>query len=436
MMCFIQKSKLTLRFTLFCSVAPLLFFFHISMAAAQNLDSQIAQLINSGQIKSAQEVLEASNPSETARLFFAGRVFKASQNYLVAIAIFREVIDRDPNRINAKRELAHTLLLAGEFENAETYFYELLQIDKNEIMQNGYRRFLGVIARHRPSAVSLKFSLLPSSNINKGTDNAVFDSELGELIIEPSIQAESGVGIQFELSGFFRRPASAQSRMQLNWAVSSIKYGNENYDNITGLLSVSYEKRTLNRQWSLSAYTRHIWRKGGADINTLGGKYEFEQKLSLANSIALSLLHEYTRYPLSGYQDGPFASGAVSITHQFDIGSNISGGIRVEHSYPMAEHLQYLSHSAFGNINRIWSEGTQTAVGFQIGRREFIGIYPLTSSSRVDIYSGINFSVQNSGINYRGFTPKLSCGYYSNYSNISFFDYDATDCHIEVSTEF
>jgi len=179
-----------------------------------------------------------------------------------------------------------------------------------------------------------------------------------------------------------------------------------------------------------------MWRKGGADISILGGKYEFGQMLSPINSVALSLMHEYRSYPLSGYQDGPFTSGAISITHKIDTSFSISGGIRSEQSYPIAEHLQYISYTAYGRISKTWSEGTQTAAGIHAGRRDFIGVYPLTRSSRVDTYSGINFSVYNPRINFRGFKPKLSCSFTSNSSNVFIFDYDVTDCHIGASIEF
>lgn len=434
-MCVLKKSVRTLRSRLLYTTT-LLLSFYFPAADAQTVDLQISRLINSGQIESAERILEASNPDDIARLFFAGRVYKVLRKFPAAIAIFREILKRDPNHINAKRELAHTLLLAGEYEDADTYFQELLSTDNNEAMQEGYRRFINVIERNKPSGIGLQISLLPSSNINKGTNNTVFDSEFGDFVIDPSMQVESGIGVQFEFFGFFRQPVSSQSNVQLDWALSGAKYRNETYDSATSLLSISYEKRTSNGHWSLEGYGRYMWRKGGEDISILGGKYEFGQMLSPINSFALSLMHEYRSYPLSGYQDGPFTSGVISITHQIGTSFSISGGIRSEQSHPIAEHLQYISNTAYGRISKTWSEETQTTVGIHAGRRDFIGVYPLTSSSRVDTYSGVNFSVYNTRINFRGFTPKLSCAFTSNSSNVSIFDYDVTDCHIGASIEF
>lgn len=434
-MCVRIGNIFTVRFAILCSIL-LWFLFNHATADAQPVDLQISRLINSGQIEAAERVLEASNPNEIARLFFAGRVLKFLQKYSTAIEIFEEILDRKPDHINAKRELAHVLILVKDLGGAEKYFRELLLIDNNEVMQNGYRRFLSVIDQNRPSGVGMQFSLLPSSNINKGTSNTVFDSALGDFIIGPSMQAESGLGARFGLSGFFRHLVSPLSKVEINWAIFGTKFGNGVYDSIEKALSISYEKRTLTGQWSLEGYARHGRRNGGEEVRTLGGRYEFSKSISADNSVAFLVSHEYRNYPLTAYRNGPITRSAISITHQFDAGLSVSGGIQSESSQPDTEHLQYISYETFGRISKVWNDETHATVGFRMGGREFSGVYPLTNISRLDSYSGFDFSVNNNRIQYLGFTPKLSCAFNSNSSNVSFFDFSAADCSVRVSKEF
>lgn len=236
-------------------VLPIIFCIQISSAEAQSVDQKISRLINIGQIEAAQELLEASDPTEIDGLFFIGRILKTSQLYEKAVQVFEEILRREPLHLNAKRELAHTLLLSRQFRIAETRFRELLRDDNNEIMQSGYRRFLDVIENNKISGVNLQFSLLPSSNINKGTSNTIFDSEIGEFVIDPSMQVESGVGVQVEVSGIFRPLITAKSRVQLGWSVSGIKYDNDSYDSLSGQLSLSYLENSPTGHWSLETHS-------------------------------------------------------------------------------------------------------------------------------------------------------------------------------------
>jgi len=403
---------------------------------AQDVDQKISELINLGQLEAAQEILEASNPSEITRLFFVGRIYKASKKFPVAITIFEEILKRDPGHINAKRELAHTLLLAGNFTEAKTNFQELAQLDSNEVMLDGYRQFLNIIEQNKPSGISLHFSFLPSSNINRGTENTAFDSELGYFMIDPSMQITPGTGVELGLSGFFRRSISMQSKVQLNWAISGTKYDIETFDGATSLLSLSFYKGGASGHWSLEPYARQTWRKDGANTESLGIKLGLERKITGDGNLAFSLLHEYRRYPLNGYLDGGFTSATVSMNHHIDATLYISGGFRSEFGNSEAEHLKYTGHTVFGRINKSWSSGTSATLGLELGRSEFVGTFPLTSYPREDTHFSVNFSALSSRIKYQGFTPRLNCAFLSNISNIAFFDYAATDCRIGFAQEF
>ena len=74
-------------------------------------DNDISRLLTFGQIGAARAILEASDPSPADRLFFDARLLKSQAKLTAAIALFRQVLQIEPNRMNARRELAHTLLL-------------------------------------------------------------------------------------------------------------------------------------------------------------------------------------------------------------------------------------------------------------------------------------------------------------------------------------
>ena len=137
--------------------------------AQYNDTSNISRLISTGQIEAARIALEAEDPSQADRVFFEARILKAQGRLPEAINAFRQVLQIDPNYINARRELAHTLLLNRDYGPSRFHFLQLLKIDPNDQMRNGYREFINVIDQRKPVGFSGYFSILPSTNVNRGT---------------------------------------------------------------------------------------------------------------------------------------------------------------------------------------------------------------------------------------------------------------------------
>ena len=297
----------------------------------------ISQLINQEKIEAAQPQLEQSNPSDIDRLFFQGQLLKAARNFTQAVDVFREVLRQNQQHLNARRELAHTLLLARQYDVAKFHFDQLLEIDPNETMRGGYRRFLNVIAQNKPADLGGYFALLPSSNINRGTNNTVFDTALGRFVIDPNSRAASSVGVGLGVSGYFRHLLIPKSRLVLNEGLSGIRYSdNKSYNNTTGSLSVSYERVTDKGRWSLAPYSRYTWREDDARGRATGLRFSLDQGVSDQNRIGFSLSHEYRRYPEESYRDGGFTSAQINLRHQINPSFSLNGGVGIERSTPDA----------------------------------------------------------------------------------------------------
>jgi tetratricopeptide (TPR) repeat protein len=406
-------------------------------ALAQSADGpNTSQLISTGQIEAARVALEAENPSQADRVFFEARIFKAQHRFPEAIGAFRQVLQIDPNYINARRELAHTLLLNRDYGPARFHFEELLKIDQNDQMRDGYRSFLNVVDQNQPIGFSGYFSLLPSTNINRGTTNTVFDTTLGQFVIDPISQAESGVGVQLGLFGYFRHLTSPTSRVSLNWGLFGTRYKEDRYNSAVGNLAVSYEQVTQSGSWFVSPYFRKTWREDDGDNDARGLNFGLTHRLNDPNRLVFSFSHEYRDYALQDYQDGTFTSGSISLNHQINPSLSISGGFGFERSIPEADHLQYDSGKLFAGLSKAWEGGLQTSFGFEYGIRDFVGDYPLTSFPRDDDFYKISIGVQHSRIDIQGFTPRVSCSHTVNQSNVAFYEYNATECQAMISRNF
>lgn len=404
--------------------------------SVESLDQAVSQLINRNRIGEARAMMEQAGPSEADRLFFEGRVLKHQGRFAEAVDAFRDVLQADPTRINARRELAHTLLLDKQYDAAEFHFRELLAIDTNFRMRDGYRQFLRVIDENKPWGVSGFLSVLPSTNVNRGTTNATFDTVLGTFVIDPTSQAESGIGARTGLQGYFRYPIDQTSRVTLDWAASGTFYRNEDFNSALGSVSISYEKIYEGGRWKLTPYTRYNWRKDEADHYATGLGLSVSQRVTDSDAIGVSVTNERRRFPNQAFRDGWYNAISIGARHQFDPSFGAGAGVGTELSTPETRHLAYFGYRLFAGIDKDWEGGFTTRLAGNVGRRDFLDDFPLTTAPRRDDYFSISFSTYTSQLDLQGFTPRLHCEWTQNWSTVDLYDYDTAECQITLTREF
>lgn len=406
-------------------------------AQAQRVDdSAISRLINAGQIDAARAAFEQGNPSEAERLFFDGRLQKATGQFDAAIASFRAALLADPALINARRELAHTLLLAEDYRASEFHFRALLDIDTNPQMRAGYRRFLGAIDANRPLLISGFGAVLPSTNVNRGSQNAGFDTTLGRFVIDPGSRAQSGVGFRFGLSGQFRQRLEPGSRAILDWSLARTLYSDDTFNAWDATVGLTVERITQTARWSIGGYQRRTWEADDGDIVATGVRANLRQSLGDGLSGTVSLLGEVRDYRNSDTQDGPFFAATVGLTRQFGPSVALSGGLTYERSLPELEHLRYAAYGITADLSRSWDGGLFTRIDLSAGIRDFDTDFPLTTSPRADEYARIGLDLRAPQIDIAGFLPTLRCAYTINRSNVSLYDYTTTECQVGISRNF
>jgi len=420
-------------------LAGIFSLFAISAANARPDDSLISQLISQGQFATAQQVLEQGEPTELDEMFFVARVLKATGRTDDAIALFVEILNRAPNYLNARRELAHTLLAVRKYEAASTQIGILRRVDQSPQMQAGYRQMQSIIDQNRPVGISGVFALIPSSNINKGTSNTQFVTVLGTLAIDPTSQPVSGVGVQLGVSGYFRKVIDEQSRVSLRWSLTGIFYENKAYSSLNAEVSLPYERRLAKGGFSIAPFYRVSWNDGALSQQATGLRFSVDRRLSDQNQLALALTYEERDYPAARYQNGAFSSETLSFSRQISPSLSYTLGTAFEQSRvfdPTKTHLAYNGGKLFASISKAWDGGLRTGLGLELGYRQFTGDYPLTTAPRADEFYGVNFTLSHARVQVAGFVPSLRCNYTFNTSTIAFFDFDVVDCTMGITKEF
>lgn len=406
-------------------------------ASAQNIDAnQVSRLLGRGDLPGAAKLVEDSNPTRADHVFFQGQLRKAVGQLPAAIAAFREVLRIDPRYVNARRELAHTLLLARDFSVSEFHFRSLLREDQNPNMRQGYRQFLNVIHRNKPIGFNGFLNVLPSSNVNGGTDNTVFDTNIGEFVVDPNSRAESGVGIQAGLSGFVRHVISQDQRLSVDWNVTGTRYNEKRYNQATGNLSLTYEKLTEWGSWSVSPFARRHLREDSGDYQAFGARSNAAWKVNSDDRLQLGLSYENRIYDTQSYQNGSYSNFDARWTHQVNPTLSTYVAFGVGQGNPDASHLRYNSEKLLVGLNQSWNGGWHAGLGAEVGRRDYEANFPLTSFPRSDQYSRVSISVQNTSFTIGGFLPYLTCSSLKNRSNVALYDYRTNECQIRLSRNF
>ncbi|GGX66386.1 hypothetical protein GCM10007385_39530 [Tateyamaria omphalii] len=410
-------------------------FFWASPSAAIT-DADIVQLIAQGRVNQARAIMSQFDPSETDWLFFEGRVAKASGAYQSAIQAFREVLRRDPSYLNAKRELAHTLLLVSDYRGSTHHFRQLLRIDKDAIQRRGYIIFLDEINNRRPFSLSARFAVVASSNVNRGSSETVFHPGVPDI---PSFnitsRAETGTGVELGLHGVHKWQSSNDLRWTFTWGISGRKFKSTEYDRATLSGRLEFGRLTADQVWAFGPFTRLTYRGDDSDNTAIGLGGNLTRRISSNYSLFLSGSVEHRDFSYLKMQDGPLYALQFGFDRVASHGT-ITLGARLRIAHPEQAHQRYAEHSVFLGRSRSWSGGLHAGAQVEVGQRAFDAEFPLAGVARQDDFVRLNLTVRHDALRVGAFAPTLTCTFGDTGSNVAFYEHSVNECTIGVTRRF
>lgn len=399
-------------------------------------DMDIVRLIAGGQLDEASALYQTLNPSDLDWRFFDARVAKAEERYTAATEAFREVLRRDPTYLPAKRELAHTLFLAGEYSASAHHFRELLRHDPDTEQRRGYVHFLEQIDRARPFSLTGTFAIVSSSNINRGSAHGTFHPSVpGNPSFEITSRAEAGTGVDLGLSGRLQWHSITTDRWAFDWGISMRQFRNRDHDRYVLSTGLSHRRTTEQVRWSVGPTFRRIWSPEDDHRTVLGISGTREQRLDERRSLFFAASADDTRFDEGREGDGPFYWAQAGIASQ-QLGGVLSVGGRVSFHRPETPHQQYDGQAIFAHFSRGWAGGLQAGLGIEIGKREYGADFPLAGAERDDRYHQLSISAQHDALRSGHFTPTVHCVLGSTSSNIAFYDHDIRECRYTFARRF
>ncbi|MGB1234939.1 MAG: surface lipoprotein assembly modifier [Planktomarina sp.] len=439
-----QKVCPVLSRILTCFISVFLFTFGQAASAAVD-EVVLAQLVRSGQSNIARQQLAASNPTQADILFLDALISKNERDFGKTILLLEQVLILKPNHLNARREKAHVLLLAGKYDLAERNIRELQRFDTGQGMANVYNTMLRSIQAGRPFGISGQFALLPSTNVNRGTFSTKINNN---LTTGANSKATTGVGVQLGVNAYARMFLTDGSQNRVDVALTSTTYAARQFNSAVASVQFSH-RRQLNPKtvvsfgpyWRFILSENDLWSEvtgidePDSDRRDYGFAANINRSVDAKTRVTAALKYEYQNYFYRPSETGHFVQGTLAATHSTSPSLRYSTGLQLSRSTAQRDDLQYRGIKLTTGVERIFKGGTVIGATVNLGTRNYDGAiagFP----TREDTFGGVSVSFQNNQLQFNGLTPRTTCTYSRNKSNIALYQNKITECYLGVTKRF
>ena len=375
------------------------------------------------------------------QIFQHGLAAIAEGDLRKAAALFRAVLSISPSHLPARRALVGVLIKTGNYSSAEFHLRELLKTDPNPQSQNDYQKSLEEIVKAESLRFSGSFAVLPSTNVNNGTQNIYFDNDLGQFVIDESGRETSGVGLNLGVGASYRWALGNGQTLKMDSTLSGVWYEIEALRHVDVAVALSYQKETAKTLWSIGPYVRRSWyapnSSGDTSDNIARGiSLSYARQISPSDKISIGARLEGQSHLEKSYLSGPFLSGTLKLEHRLNPKTQYFLTFGVQRYEPEAAHMAYQGLSVFAGLTTVLSNNLITGVTVGIGNRDYDANFTSLPFPREDDYYSIELSAQNNKFEVFGIVPRFGCTYKRNLSNVAFYDYQTTDCKIAMIRNF
>ncbi len=423
------KSMLR-KFMITCTL--LLIFADASEAQKSN---SVQFLLLTGRLDEARVALAQSTVSELEKAYLEGIILHREGNYEAAASLFRKILNARPEQVLVRRALVDSLIAMKDYRAADYQLERLIETDREKRNRPKYRSAQRRITELKPWGFLGSVAITPSSNINRGTSNAIFSTGLGDFIIDEKGKEESGIGISLSF-GAYRQLQLEEGSLRINGKASGTFHEDDELDTYGVALWVDYRKRLENGFWEISPRIEESFRNRKRHVQTRGLDLTRRHRTSAKNTWTYRLRGSYSNYYEDDYLDGTYVSGAVGLRKRFSPFIYVNGNLGVAAGRPDADHLKYDKYTISTDIIRSWPNGWLGSVGIELEEREYLSNFTAVDYARHDYANTLRVSVVNRNFSIQGATPKFSCKVQERESNVAFYDYTVRECSIGFTRRF
>jgi hypothetical protein len=398
------------------------------------------QLVGQGDYETARSVLRrAVSGRPDAPLHLAqleGLILRQQGRNREAVEVFRFILSREPNFTPARIELSRALTDLGD-SDAALHQLQVIELgsDDPEIRRQA-RSFGESVKDQRPYGFSGYLSVLPSTNVNRGSGHTVVKVGDMDFEIDEEGREKSGVGLGAGGNAYRSFYLDQQSRLTWAGSVDLKNYSGSEFDELSLSTNLSLARRfgRLELQagpivdYRLLAWEPYAFRYGFS----LGGSFELGPH-TRAYSGGTYLRQDF--HSLS-HRDGWTFLGYAGVRHAFSpsLVVSLTGNLGVERT--QRDYLDHDDLQISAQVDREWSGGLITSFALGAGVHDYAGEFPGLGVARQDKVWSAGTTLMSRTLSFNGFAPQLQYEYTRQHSNVSFYDYDSHDINVIFTKRF
>ena len=410
----------------------------IRAQSAVNAMTVIKALIQSGQYEAALGIAKSSASTDDKKWlqedFTKALILKHQQRFKEAAAAMRSILSSRPELQSVQAELAHTLFLMKDYDAAAYHFEQLSELSSSQSSREVYQTLLNRSRKARSWTLSGYVSLAPSTNFSNGSANEIV--YIAGIPFRPGQQAQSGMGVNYGVSGSYRFDLSDQDKLIVGGGISGSKFPDELFDTtrFNGFTAFARSYKTgsvavgLANEYYLKA--NKPYRFG------IGPYLSLQRSFGRAGTSSAFLSYKELDYIKDDAFDG--SETAINLGHRYAI--NVKTGIAVNGDLAfISARESFNAHLRYGakvQLVRKSDLGLIMDVGVNVSKRDYVGDFPLTGKPRQDLTVTPSAGVTLRNFSYKGFAPRVEISYSRNISNIDLYDYDNKTAQVTLTKNF
>jgi hypothetical protein len=415
-------------------------------AAADPADDQSSaelheagRLLAAGQLRAARDLLErvaAAGEGGTEREFLDGMISYAGKDYRRAESAFRRILDRDRGLLRVRLELARTLYMEREDEQADYQFGLAAGENPSAPVMRNILRFREAIRARRSWRFNVDFGFAPDSNINSATDKETVDIYGLPFRLDPSGRAHSGTGRFVGADASVRLNRSAPVTLYVAADGRWVSYRDHRFDDRYFAAQAGPEIRLGGGQLRTTATALGRWYGKRPLVSSFGARLDYEKVVGGKWTLGGALLVRHNDYARRADVDGWDAEARVSGTRPLGPTSLAFGYAGIERNWAIDRGQAFWrAKMGIGVLEEIgWGMRPQLAV--DVARQ--VGDSPLAPFAKLrrDWLLQGTASIYKRDWNLRGFAPSLSVTFVRNVSTVSLYQEKRLRAEIRLTKAF
>ncbi|WP_102958226.1 surface lipoprotein assembly modifier [Mangrovicella endophytica] len=411
---------------------------------AQQLMILVRSLIKAGDYATARRMIADWGPGDATYrhrvAFVEGLIQRQQGQYEAAIATFRSILADRPDFTFVRLDLTQTLYIAKQDDAAKYQAELLIASGVDDRVGGGLKSLVGAIDDRRPVRFRAYASLLPSSNINSGTDRQCVPIPLpgGEVVcaeVGEESKRKSGVGTLVGGEVLFRHPLSPKLSVIGSLAATgryypAIERADLDLDGAVGL-----ERRFARGSLAFSLIAGRTLNDLEDTVGEYGLRLEGSRFVGTKGRVYGRL--EVAKQDYIDFADRDGWRGEVSGFYDYFIDSTrfvrFIGGLAGERTdqdfYSFDEYsggLGYNTELPFGIT--LYAQGT-------VARRTYEEPQPFLDLQEDTRYEGLA-TVTKRDFTFHGLAPQLTYSFTRNVSTVAFDDFTSHGIDLRLVKQF